>query len=214
MFTWKKYLLQFGTIACSIHFHYLIVYVYVFSFTCNQTKISFLHFTNWQSWQEIMSIFWYWKICTKKFTNFWWLNLGTESDVSTVWIFYCDKNKCQNSNFNQKRMFTLKILISQKVARLSCFERIRVVQLDCHPAKVQLKQRISTLHPNQCDKNLNLFLIFHVSTNNRTTQRLKYQTCIVMIEILFEGKLTFKNTSLCKLEVLGFSLLYQVHMHT
>jgi hypothetical protein len=26
---------------------------------------------------------------TKKFTNFWWLNLGTESDLSTVWIFYC-----------------------------------------------------------------------------------------------------------------------------
>ena len=151
---------------------------------------------------------------TKKFTNFWWLNLGTESDVSTVWIFYCDKNKCKNSNFNQKRMFTLKILISQKVALLSCFERIRVVQLDCHPAKVQLKQRISTLHPNQCDKNLNLLLIFHVSANKRTTQRLKYQTCIVMIEILFECQLTFKNTSLRKLEVLGFSLLYQVHMHT
>ena len=111
-------------------------------------------------------------------------------------------------------MFRLKILISQKVATLSCFERIGVVQPECHPVQVQLKQRISTLHPNQCDKNLNLLLIFHVSTNNRTTQRLKYQTCIVMIEILFEGQLTFKNTSLRKLEVLGFSLLYQVHMHT
>ena len=137
--SWKKYLLQFGSIACCIHFHYLIFYVYEFSFTWHQTK------------QRQNLIFAFWKLTimtgnyvhflilknTKKFTNFWWLNLGTESDVSTVWIFYCDKNKCQNSNFNQKRMFTLKILISQKVGLLSCFERIRVVQLDCHPAKVR-----------------------------------------------------------------------------
>ena len=27
---------------------------------------------------------------TKKFANLWWLNLGTESDLSTVWIFYCE----------------------------------------------------------------------------------------------------------------------------
>ena len=26
---------------------------------------------------------------TKIFANLWWLNLGTESDLSTVWIFYC-----------------------------------------------------------------------------------------------------------------------------
>ena len=26
---------------------------------------------------------------TKNFANLWWLNLGTESDLSTAWIFYC-----------------------------------------------------------------------------------------------------------------------------
>ena len=26
---------------------------------------------------------------TKKFANLWWLNLGTEFDLSTGWIFYC-----------------------------------------------------------------------------------------------------------------------------
>ena len=25
----------------------------------------------------------------KLFANLWWLNFGTESDLSTVWIFYC-----------------------------------------------------------------------------------------------------------------------------
>ena len=77
----KKYLLQFGSIACCIHFHYLIFYVYEFSFTWHQTK------------QRQNLIFAFWKLTimtgnyvhflilknTKKFTNFWWLNLGTES---------------------------------------------------------------------------------------------------------------------------------------
>ena len=88
----KKYLLQFGSIASCIHFHYLISYVYEFFFTWYQTK------------QRQNLIFAFYKLTimtginvhflihknTKKFTNLWWLNLGTESDLSTVWIFYCD----------------------------------------------------------------------------------------------------------------------------
>ena len=30
---------------------------------------------------------------TKKFANLWWLNLGTEFDLSTGWIFYCAQVK-------------------------------------------------------------------------------------------------------------------------
>jgi hypothetical protein len=87
----KKYLLWFVSIACCIHFWYLIFYVYVLSLLESQPS----HSNN--------LIFPFYKLTimtgnnvhflilknTKKFANLWWLNLGTESDVSAVWIFYC-----------------------------------------------------------------------------------------------------------------------------
>ena len=53
----------------------------------NEDKIWFLHFTNWQSWRN--NVHFLILKNTKKFINFWWLNIGTESDLTIVWIFYC-----------------------------------------------------------------------------------------------------------------------------
>ena len=56
-------MLSFGIIVFNIYFHYLIFHVNTCPFTYNQAKkckISFLHFRIWQSWQEIMFIFWSW----------------------------------------------------------------------------------------------------------------------------------------------------------
>ena len=63
--SWKKYLLQFGSIA--VAFIFIISYSMYMNFLLLDIKLSkdkiwFLHFENWQSWQEIMSIFWSWKI--------------------------------------------------------------------------------------------------------------------------------------------------------
>ena len=104
----KKYLLSFGSIACYIHIHYLILHINTWPSTYNLTKrkqILFLHFINWPSWQRIMSIFWSWNKTRKRLfptlvqalvqnmsffhtvkSGLWWCVYGMEQTVKPAHI--------------------------------------------------------------------------------------------------------------------------------